>query len=272
METKIEIITPEIAKSLVNNSTTKNRNINKTTVAFYAQQMKRGEWKLTAQGISLTNELNIVDGNHRLRAVVMAGVPIKFMVTYGVPEDTQDVYDTGKARNNYDVFTMAGVPDASYISAGITWYYKIKSNHKINNTSTLYSKDMLSKQNALNMYKSEPEFWEAINFLVYKCHMKLSLYQRSLLVGFVAHLIKDVKHVDNYVFDFIVKLHDMNDQTQQTKTLRDTLIRDALATKKIPTNIRYVFLIKCWNAYVLKKNIPFMRYSENYNESYPKII
>jgi hypothetical protein len=85
MELKELIINPEMAQEMLNNNTC-NRPISKTTVSKYANMMKKGEWYLSHQAIAFTQEENnkliLVDGQHRLAAVIQSGIAVKFSVVY----------------------------------------------------------------------------------------------------------------------------------------------------------------------------------------------
>lgn len=85
MELKEMIITPEIAQDMLQLNTC-NRPLSKNTVAKYANMMKLGEWHFSHQAIAFTEDnkgnMLLVDGQHRLAAVVQSDVPIKFSVIY----------------------------------------------------------------------------------------------------------------------------------------------------------------------------------------------
>lgn len=85
MEIKEIVITPEIAHDMLNYNTC-NRPLSRNTVAKYARMMKQGEWYLSHQAIAFAEDENgkqiLVDGQHRLAAVVQSGTTIKTTVIY----------------------------------------------------------------------------------------------------------------------------------------------------------------------------------------------
>jgi hypothetical protein len=78
-------ITPKMAQEMLEYNTC-NRPLSKNTVIKYAGMMKLGEWYLSHQSIAFTEDekgrLVLVDGQHRLAAVIQSGVPVKFSVIY----------------------------------------------------------------------------------------------------------------------------------------------------------------------------------------------
>ena len=107
MRTKTQTITPAKAAALLE-SNTSNRPLSRPTVRAFAEAMKRGEWKTTHQGIAIDTHGVLVDGQHRLAAIVEADTPVELTVFTGVAPDTFDVLDTGKRRNAADALAIEG--------------------------------------------------------------------------------------------------------------------------------------------------------------------
>lgn len=107
MKTTIETITPNKAAQLLEKHWVKEnqRKFSPSTAASYARAMKAGQWGLTHQGIAISDEGELIDGIHRLSAVVDSGVSIQCMVTTGIPGGCNgggakviDVIDAGRPR------------------------------------------------------------------------------------------------------------------------------------------------------------------------------
>lgn len=91
----------------------------------FAEAMKRGEWKTTHQGIAIDSNGVLVDGQHRLTAIVEADVPVKLTVFTEVSPDSFDVLDTGKRRNAADVLAIEGEKNTLQLAAMLrtVWLY-----------------------------------------------------------------------------------------------------------------------------------------------------
>lgn len=112
MELKLENITPELAESLLENNEG-NRQPSKKHVNFLAAQITDGAWKVTGDTIKIAASGRVLDGQHRLMAIVKAGVAVETFVARNVAEETFQVIDTGKVRSARDVLTIADLPCAS---------------------------------------------------------------------------------------------------------------------------------------------------------------
>ncbi|WP_229670449.1 hypothetical protein [Microlunatus endophyticus] len=87
--------------------------------------MKRGDWKVTHQGVAVDTNGVLVDGQHRLAAVIEAGVSVEMTVFMDVPADTFDVLDTGKKRNAADVLAIEGEKSTMQLASMVrtVWLY-----------------------------------------------------------------------------------------------------------------------------------------------------
>jgi hypothetical protein len=97
-----ELITPESAKEFLKRNQY-NRPINWRAVEEYAGAMKRGGWKLHAQGVVLDTEGNILTGQKRLWAVIYANTNVYMRVSRGNPVDTARLLDRGTPQSSRDL-------------------------------------------------------------------------------------------------------------------------------------------------------------------------
>ena len=106
MDIRVEIITPEIAKEYLSKNHVINRRMRRLRVMAYAYDMRNGAWQFNGEAIRFDRNGNLVDGQHRLAAIIQAGVPIKMVVMRNVDECA--IYDRGAARSTTDSLVMAG--------------------------------------------------------------------------------------------------------------------------------------------------------------------
>src|SRR3954452_22938515 len=105
---------------------TSNRPLSKATVRSFAEAMRRGDWLVTHQGIAFDTAGVLVDGQHRLAAIVEADLPVELTVFTEVDPDTFDVLDTGKRRNAADVLAIEGEKSTTLLAAMVrtVWQYQ----------------------------------------------------------------------------------------------------------------------------------------------------
>jgi hypothetical protein len=69
--------------------------------------LRDGSWQVTHQGIAIDTEGNLLDGQHRLYAVIESGVSVSMTVSRGVDIDTRSVVDCGATRVSHDRVTLS---------------------------------------------------------------------------------------------------------------------------------------------------------------------
>jgi hypothetical protein len=97
-------MTPELAAQMLSKNKG-NRQLRKSMVVAYAADMIAGRWEYTHQAIAVDQHGNLVDGQHRLNAVIMAKWSgTMLLATYSNSEETLRLpVDRGLLRATYDV-------------------------------------------------------------------------------------------------------------------------------------------------------------------------
>ena len=116
MRTDVRLITPLVASEMLKRNS-KNRSLNEGHCNYLAQQMNSGQWQFDGQPIRFSNSGTLLDGQHRLNAVVKTGKSIEFLVVTGIESSAFKVMDTGRNRNGADCFSILGVEYSAEVSA-----------------------------------------------------------------------------------------------------------------------------------------------------------
>jgi hypothetical protein len=125
VRSKVQKISPTRAAELLG-ANSRNRPLSRSTVRSFAEAMRRGEWLVTHQGIAFDANGVLVDGQHRLAAVIEADMPVEMTVFTDVEPGTFDVLDTGKRRNAADVLAIEGEKSTTLLAAMVrtVWQYQ----------------------------------------------------------------------------------------------------------------------------------------------------
>jgi hypothetical protein len=106
-ETKRVLVTPKLAKETLELNI-RNRPLTPARVDEFANLMKDGRFQCTHQGIALDDNNNVLDGQHRLAAVVKSNCSVYMLVSKGVPEEARLAVDTGKPRSSIAIAKLIG--------------------------------------------------------------------------------------------------------------------------------------------------------------------
>lgn len=112
------IITPEIAKALLERNTDNRPKYDKTTEE-YRRVIESDHWHLTHQGIAFDRRGILQDGQHRLQACVDAGRPISVAVFVGMDPNNFKAIDEGRNRRFADLLGKDGQGNANLLSAAV---------------------------------------------------------------------------------------------------------------------------------------------------------
>lgn len=111
-------ITPDLAKELLENYNVRNRPLCEERVQALALEMERGTWKTNGDTIRFAGN-RLLDGQHRLSAVVLADKPITALVVIGLDEDVFSTIDVGKKRTPADTLAVLGESNTIRLAAAL---------------------------------------------------------------------------------------------------------------------------------------------------------
>lgn len=122
MKFKDATITPRYAQQLLARNDG-NRKIRLTTVNKYAAMMLAGRWVENGDVIRVGKTGRLLDGQHRLHAVIESGVSIRCGLVLDVDETTFSTIDTGATRSTQEIVRMTGRINvaASAAVASLLW-------------------------------------------------------------------------------------------------------------------------------------------------------
>ena len=118
MEMKVEKITPEMAAKYLKRNVDNYRRISKSKVAQYAAEMKAGKWQTNGEGIMFAQDGKLKNGQHRLAAILQAGIPVEMAVITGVPDDVT-IYDVGSNRSTVQIAQASGCDGMTRLEAAV---------------------------------------------------------------------------------------------------------------------------------------------------------
>lgn len=107
MKTIAQLITPEQAAEWLRPTVNRdNRPLRQDHVAYLAREICDGRWQATHQGIAFSSTGRLLDGQHRLAAIVSAGKSVTMAVTTGLDDEAFSAIDCGLKRASYDRIHM----------------------------------------------------------------------------------------------------------------------------------------------------------------------
>ena len=113
---ELVVVTPEMASRWLEGNT-HNRNKREQLVSSYARDLEAGAWDFNGETVKFAADGTLLDGQHRLMAIVRAKKPALLLVVRGLPRSAQKTIDTGATRKFADQLAMDGEPAALTLSS-----------------------------------------------------------------------------------------------------------------------------------------------------------
>ncbi len=166
-------LTPERAREILQ-ANTRNRPLRSVYVEKLAQAMRRGEWTVNGEPIQIAGDGTLLNGQHRLCAVVQSGVTIPVLLVTGLSVEALRNMDTGTRRNLSDVLALRGEIDTTNLAAALGLLYRNRNGARMDGAG----RTAPTMHEALKLLEAEPEIRGAVKTarrLYRQNHMRLSV-------------------------------------------------------------------------------------------------
>lgn len=110
-------VTPTMAKTWLEKNTARNRKVVPGLILKYVEDIRAGRWQMNGSTIVMSTAGTIIDGQHRLRAIVEANRAIETMVASGIEESAFETIDSGRRRTAADVLSILGYTNVTEMAA-----------------------------------------------------------------------------------------------------------------------------------------------------------
>lgn len=156
MQIKQVSMTPEWASQILKQNT-HNRSCRSTLIAQIAHDICAGRWLLTPQTCSIATDGTLLDGQHRLMAIVKSGQTVPLMLATECPPEVFTAIDTGVSRTAGDLLRIDGIANYNNVAALIRAVTLYKYAPHVVWSGSCYP---LSKQAVVDTYKNDPSGWD----------------------------------------------------------------------------------------------------------------
>lgn len=215
-----------------------NRNIRANKVAQYAHDMARGAWMMTGETIKFDTNGDLVDGQHRLMAVIEADATVRVAVQFGLDPEARHYVDTGAARTAQDALRMKGETSPAILGAsarlGVLFERKLRTGAPV------------SHADVFDYIEAHPELRDAASYA------GGILHKVDLPPSIIAYARFRFAQVDSDAADdFFGKLANLNDLNADDPILR-LAHRMRAANRngeKISKTVLAVTLFRTWNTW-----------------------
>lgn len=274
MEFSIETITPDVAKKYLATSPYNRVTISsRRTVSTYAEAMKRGDWRLNGECIVFDENGQLMDGHHRMEAVIAAGIPVTFAICRGVNRDSFTTYNCGLRTNLGQILGMKGVKNNVLIMGIIGINYNLEHTGRIRaNNGTTAGISNRTVTSDYNLYLSDKNGYDEAAVVANRLRKLGNILKESWIGGVYYFLTHKGGYTAEMVLTFFDALcHLQTSGITPCDTLREYIIRVRMRNMKIDDGYLAALLIKSWNAYITGRQTKRIWFDQS-KETYPTFV
>jgi hypothetical protein len=121
-----------LARLLVTANAARNRKVSMPHVLKLARDMTDGHWYFTGDPVKIDDDDFVIDGQHRLLAIIKSGIAQHLAVLREAARDVQLVTDIGRSRTARDQLTIRGSSNTTNAAAGAKLLLKWRSGSIMN--------------------------------------------------------------------------------------------------------------------------------------------
>lgn len=248
----LENITPKRARELLDRNPS-NRPIRKRWVARLAKIIRDGEWQVNAETIKVNCNGDLVDGQHRLQAIIDSGTTVRTWVAYNVPQEAFHTIDQGHSRTLADV--LARNDEANYVKLGaaIRWIKLLYSKNPGRKRETV------EPHEAMEILRKYPGLRDSVSYGTSAAASRL--LSQSLVGALHFMFSRKDKELATAFFD---RIGDGDGLTRQQPLwrLRDRLIKLKADQAVLPHEVIAAYVIKTWNATRENQQIGILKFMD----------
>ena len=236
----IQLVTKQDAEAYLRKNE-RNRRIKERTVEKYVRDMNGGNWFFNGSPILISNDNELLDGQHRLAAIVKSGIPQNMIIIEGVSREALKTIDLGYPRTQSDALRMLGIDNSKLLSTvakkTLSQINKVSTKNITYSVEELYSE--LVESSRIDYYKEAANFSKAI-FSQYRMFPVAT-------IGMMYVVLRYYKYSQEEISDFFDQLIEKKESCNTIRNLRKRVKPDA--DRKLSVEERERLLIRTFNEY-----------------------
>ncbi len=260
--TKTLDITPDMAAEMLEHNTM-NRNISQLNVTRYANDMASDAWEQNGETIKIAVDGTILDGQHRLWAIIESGMTITMIVVYNVSKQAIGSIDSGIIRYFHHLLKIKG-SEHHMTAAMITKLAWIYENY--DGQMHAGSAKTETRNSVLEPFYDQNR--DMIEHAAAVAECGAHHFVKSHL-GFCFYLFLRNNPQKAEEFIKLVKSGDNLHTGHPVMTLRTKLTDNRISKTKLTVRETMAFYIKAWNAFLKGRDLSIFRW--NNTEELPEV-
>lgn len=256
------LVTPRMAEEILSRNT-RNRPLRAGVVERYARDMAAKKWKHNAMPIRIARDGTLMDGQHRLWAVIESNTPTDMILLDGLPEDAIDSIDNGAARGYSDYRSIRAKAEGRALNypnefqATLRWIYWYETSWPALSRGRVGAKigTFAELDEIAERYPNLPDYIGDAKAAIAKTRI---IRQSTLSFVYAMAAESDAEKAAGWLDVLARGVTDQPDHP--ALALRERMISAKVNREKLDPMHELVFVIKSWNAYAQGQGLRAVRW------------
>lgn len=267
IEHKFELLTPEEATKWLQHNPKFNRTPKRGNIVYLSDELRSMQWVLSPDAVVFSRKGKLLNGQHRLQAVIESGVPAWVAVWRNYPDEWFDRIDTGRGRSPADVLETSGEQYPAMLSSAVAL-----ASRMLGGTYMTDNRRISPRTIKMLVEQEHPKIRESIGFVetVIRTPNALTNIPKST-VGGLHYLFTQVdkEKADRFVQDLAFGAELVSGDAMLL--LRALLANNKTSKRKLSPKYLVALTIKTWNARMRGDSPKLLRFSAGAGEEFPLI-
>lgn len=250
-------VTPDIAAKWLEGKCP-NRGVSEQLVNKFARDMIAGAWHLNGETIVFDINEALLDGQHRLWAIVESGCTVRMCVVKGADPKSMDTYDTGRSRSFADVLKIRGSSANPSLSSAAARWWRWYDNFRTGNLSTGGNP---SHDELRLSFENHPSIETAIGLTT---QHSASNRKRTVVPGgimtFVLSGALEANEIKAEQWYHQVATGENLKVGDPAYTLRERMIQDKSSLRRMDNMTICAYTMKSWNAFYRGRDLKHLKW------------
>ena len=255
-------VTPELAVTLLDGNL-KNRPKNNRNFKRLCSQLRDGKWKVNGTTITFSRHWHLLDGQHRLFAIVETGISAPCILGIGFDAAAFATLDQGAKRTNADNLSIAGFGNTRLLAAMIGIYQAAKNGSAVSGSAR-----SIEPEDCIRLAQETLHIQAAVK-KAKEYHQKGARFvPTSLIGGLMARAMEIDRRAAFKFFEYLLNDNCNGIRPVAIQKLRSRLLRDYMdKTRGANLSFTAAIIIKVWNAYRKGKPIGVLKFVAEHTEN-----
>jgi hypothetical protein len=260
------LITPEMAAEWLEKNTN-NRSLRTAQIRKLARDMKADKWEETGDPIKFSTHGELLDGQHRLWAIIEADVPVCCWIAFDVDSSAHSAIDTGAKRTTGDELRWRHETNPPLLASvlSVIWGYR--------NEALLDPRSTPSPIELLELLEAEPQI--RLSLPIGTSTARAVRIPAANVAGMHYLFGREATEEEATAFFYAVRVEGAARPDTGPFVLRRYALNTYITKSKRPVRAEWVALIiKAFNYWMAGASVKHLRWRRGgkHSEAFPAIL